>query len=88
METTYKLDGHAVLTTDHSASSYGIPVLVDDRYDPPISADDRIPGGSLRGQDYVGAYYRVGDALPDLVLRYLAACRRPIKHTVDLIGAL
>ncbi len=89
-DTMYRLDDHAYLTTEHTGSSYGQPVLIDDRYHGPRAANDHLhPDTTMTGCAYVGAYYRVGDVLPDLVRRYLSLASRPTDaHARTLLSGL
>jgi len=82
----HALDGHATLTTEHPASSYGVPVLIDDRHPDPIGAGDPMHAGTeMTGSDYVSSYHKLGDEIPDIVRQYLASA--PLK-TVHVLGLL
>ena len=70
--TKCRLDVHRILTIEHSASSYGIPVLVDDRDGVARGADEILYGETtLTGRALITARGGDGSAIAPLVRRFL-----------------
>ena len=64
----------------------GRPVLVRPALRVALGPDDTHPESQITGQDYVGAYYRIGDTIPEIVRTYLASSLNPTRHTSVLLA--